>query len=332
MQPQRYRQGFTLIEVLVVVAIIALLISILLPSLSQARDQAKSAACMANLHDMGLSMRFCFEQYKAYPLLDDNGLGVHGSVMATWIDVLYATRFAKNLSIGDCPKDNKPDPLNIARGSRWVSGNSGQNFRHPSGQFGVDYSYGISVPTASMGWKVSGSRFRIDKYQSNLVMAADGWWNWLHGFSAHGMLNNNPEFRYWGGTTVGYRHGTSQQPAANVLFHDGGVRPARINVADRYPNSKNDIRGLMTGDKFFWRSAEHTLIGLGSGWNDQNIYGEQYPGTDNNYPELAIDLSNADRHGYPKQLLPAFWSQHSGSGGRCRWPGAVHARKQRWQR
>jgi prepilin-type processing-associated H-X9-DG protein len=37
---------------LVVVAIIALLISILIPSLSQARDQARSAKCLANMRDM----------------------------------------------------------------------------------------------------------------------------------------------------------------------------------------------------------------------------------------------------------------------------------------
>jgi len=47
------RQGFTLIEVLVVVAIIALLVAILLPSLSAARRQAKTAASAVNLRTIG---------------------------------------------------------------------------------------------------------------------------------------------------------------------------------------------------------------------------------------------------------------------------------------
>jgi len=51
----RIFDGFTLIEVLVVVAIIALLIAILIPSLGRVRWVAKKTVCCTNLHDLGLS-------------------------------------------------------------------------------------------------------------------------------------------------------------------------------------------------------------------------------------------------------------------------------------
>ncbi len=48
--------GFTLIELLVVVAIIALLLAILLPSLARAKEHARRAACLSNLHQQGLGL------------------------------------------------------------------------------------------------------------------------------------------------------------------------------------------------------------------------------------------------------------------------------------
>ncbi|NLG84476.1 MAG: prepilin-type N-terminal cleavage/methylation domain-containing protein [Firmicutes bacterium] len=66
----RRQEGFTLVELLVVVGIIGVLAMLLLPQFRQMRERARIASCMSNLKNIGTQLEAWYADVESYPTID----------------------------------------------------------------------------------------------------------------------------------------------------------------------------------------------------------------------------------------------------------------------
>ena len=122
--------GFTLIEVLVVVAIIALLLAILMPSMSRARQQSISATCLSNQHQIGIALT-------TYANHNMGFLPPQNTNLIEWVPNPTRLAFEKELGRNNyhkvlfCPNDDIMRDPDVEKRPPWPPGNAYGTTRVP---------------------------------------------------------------------------------------------------------------------------------------------------------------------------------------------------------
>jgi prepilin-type processing-associated H-X9-DG protein/prepilin-type N-terminal cleavage/methylation domain-containing protein len=155
----RRGQGFTLVELLVVIGIITVLIALLLSALSGVREQANRIKCGANLRSIGQAMTMYVQQYRFYP-----GGRLEGFTEAAVWPVRLRPLLGGGRDVFHCPSrddrfrwsDSGPEPVVQARDRFLAVGyEPGEPLVHWQAHFSYGYNSsctdGVQLPALQKG-------------------------------------------------------------------------------------------------------------------------------------------------------------------------------------
>jgi prepilin-type N-terminal cleavage/methylation domain-containing protein/prepilin-type processing-associated H-X9-DG protein len=234
MRQQKNRiQGFTLIELLVVIAIISLLAAILFPVFARARENARKAACMSNLKQIGLAIDMYVQDYdETFPAAYMNYLGTNQDWYGTslpdsvyWFTVLQP--YVKNRQVFVCPTAGLIPSTTLITKIQYSGGYGwnicGTSYSHGNG-FGFQAPSNLKTPTGGF------LKLAAVQEPANTVIIGDPASN---GYSANGLYffpNTGNGISYiptlHGGQVGPFSTSAAVTPGGggNYLFADGHVK------------------------------------------------------------------------------------------------------------
>jgi prepilin-type N-terminal cleavage/methylation domain-containing protein len=207
--PSTLPQGFTFIQLLVVIAIIAILAALLIPALGRAKEHARAVVCVNNLKQLGIA-------WQMYPLdnndwLVPNNPANYGGPDGKWLP---------SWALGDI-RYGKPEGTNVAYVREGLLGpylQTHQVFKCPSERSPTKLTDGNSYPRIRS--------YTMNSHMGTLLLGHLDWDLFMKTsdlrkrkevlfFLIRTRISFQPAFSTWCAILVA-NHGNNYQPAATI--------------------------------------------------------------------------------------------------------------------
>jgi prepilin-type N-terminal cleavage/methylation domain-containing protein/prepilin-type processing-associated H-X9-DG protein len=210
----KQKNGFTLVELLVVIGIISVLIAMLLPALSKAREAAQSVACLSNLRQVGTAFQmYCNENKDWFP--DWNPWYQPNETSSHWAGIGRYLGLSPSQATG-----NHDTALTCPTLQAWKAS---PDYFHRTYSANWHLACRADPPASATTERlVLGKRTRVTGEAARTAVVMDGFASWNAGLNGwfyttrvcHGHVNG---YSAWGSPHLFYPHNGHE----NVVFLDG---------------------------------------------------------------------------------------------------------------